>query len=144
MKIINNIIKVILISLSILLVIFLIPIYTLYDEFKTPSYEVGTPDYEVVQATNRIITSNIDESLKVDFNTILNISSQGVKQRLISLLKISSYYVIIISIVIFVTGTYLLKKKFKVLGTSLTVCGVISPLILILSGYITYISYLNY
>lgn len=140
----KNIIKVILISLSILLVIYLIPIYTLFDEFKTPDYEVGTQSHEYGQAVNRIITSNIDENLKTDFNTILNIGSQEGRQRIIKLLNISAYYVIIISVSILIVGVYLLKKNAKVLGYSLTICGLISPFILILSGYVTYISYLNY
>jgi len=140
----KNIIKVILISLSILLVIYLIPIYTLFDEFKTPDYEVGTQSHEYGQAVNRIITSNIDENLKTDFKTILNIGSQEGRHRIIKLLNISAYYVIIISISILIVGVYLLKKNVKVPGYSLTICGLISPFILILSGYVTYISYLNY
>lgn len=138
----NDILKFIVISILIISIIFLIPIYTLYDTFKTPSFDVGTPSYEVNQKLERIVTSDIDQSLKKDLQDVMSINSKLTRDNLISFFSISIYYVVIISISLLISGIYMLKKNIKVVASSFIFCSILSLIILALTSYITYISYL--
>lgn len=138
----KNILKSALLALVILLVMFLIPIYAIYNQFKTPIPEDGNSVYEYNKLVTDFFGSDVDNSIKSQVASIIKSGGVETRKDIITFLSISAYYIVIISLTFIFSGIYILRKNIKSFGKSLIFCGIISPVILAITAYVIDVSYL--